>query len=78
MRLRGLRCAGRKLAQWAAPGLGESLLAEDRLRRGGYLKPAPVRCAWSEHLTGLRNREHLFWPVLMFEAWRETWNIGGA
>lgn len=57
---------------------GESLLAEDRLRSGGYLEPAPVRRAWSEHLSGLRNREHLLWPVLMFEAWRETWNIGGA
>lgn len=59
-------------------GWGESLLAEDRLRNGGYLDPAPVRNAWTEHLSGRRNHQDRLWTVLMFEAWRETWNIGGA
>ncbi len=56
----------------------ENLLAEDRLRDGGYLDPAPVRNAWAEHLSRRRNHQNRLWTVLMFEAWRETWNIGGA
>ncbi len=61
------------LRDWA-----ESLLAESRLRDGGYLDPAPIRDAWTEHLSGRRNHHNRLWTVLMFEAWRETWNIGGA
>ena len=61
------------LRDWA-----ESLLTESRLRNGGYLDPAPVRDAWAEHLSGRRNHQNRLWTVLMFEAWRETWNIGGA
>lgn len=35
------------LREWA-----ESLLAEERLRREGYLRPEPIRRAWQEHLSG--------------------------
>ena len=56
----------------------EGLLAEDRLRQGGYLEPAPIRKAWAEHLSGRRNHQHRLWAVLMFESWRETWGIGSA
>ena len=61
------------LRDWA-----ESLLAEDRLRDGGYFEPAPIRRAWADHLSGNRNRQYQLWPVLMFESWRETWGIGSA
>ena len=61
------------LREWA-----ESLLAEDRLRDGGYFEPAPIRRAWAEHLSGHRNRQYQLWTVLMFESWRETWAIGSA
>ena len=61
------------LRDWA-----ESLLAEDRLRKGGYFEPAPIRRAWAEHLSGHRNRQHQLWCMLMFESWRETWGIGSA
>ena len=61
------------LREWA-----EGLLAEGRLREGGYCKPAPIRSAWAEHLSGSRNRQHQLWTVLMFESWRETWGIGSA
>ena len=61
------------LRDWA-----ETLLSESRLRDSGYLDPAPVRDAWTEHLSGRRNHQSRLWTVLMFEAWRETWNIGGA
>ena len=61
------------LRDWA-----ESLLTEDRLRESGYFEPAPIRSAWARHLSGLRSSQHLLWPVLMFESWRETWGIGSA
>ena len=56
----------------------EGLLAEDRLRQGGYLEPAPIRKAWAEHLSGRRNHQNRLWAILMFESWRETWGIGSA
>ena len=61
------------LRDWA-----ESLLAEDHLRESGYFEPAPIRSAWAQHISGLRSSQHLLWPVLMFESWRETWGIGSA
>ena len=37
------------LREWA-----ESLLAEDRLRDGGYFELEPIRRAWADHLSGSR------------------------
>ena len=61
------------LRDWA-----ESLLAEDRLRDGGYFEVAPIRRAWADHLSRSQNRQYQLWTVLMFESWRETWGIGSA
>ncbi|MDP6705380.1 MAG: asparagine synthase (glutamine-hydrolyzing) [Alphaproteobacteria bacterium] len=52
------------LRDWA-----EDLLAEDRLRREGFLAPEPIRRAWQEHLEGKQNRHHHLWDVLSFQAW---------
>jgi asparagine synthase (glutamine-hydrolysing) len=52
------------LREWA-----EDLLAEPRLRRQGWLDPAPVRAAWAEHLSGRRDWTSRLWGVLMFRAW---------
>jgi len=52
------------LRDWA-----ESLLDEGRLRREGYLRHAPIRRVWNEHLSGKRNWQHQLWNVLMFQAW---------
>ena len=54
------------LRSWA-----EELISEERLRREGFLDPAPVRRMWDEHLSGKANRQYLLWDVLMFEAWLE-------
>jgi asparagine synthase (glutamine-hydrolysing) len=54
------------LREWA-----ETLLSEQRLRAAGFLQAGAVRALWQEHLHGRRNRAHLLWNVLMFEAWRE-------
>lgn len=55
------------LRDWA-----ESLLAEDRLRKEGYLDPAPIRAAWMAHLAGQASYGYRLWSVLMFQAWLEA------
>jgi asparagine synthase (glutamine-hydrolysing) len=52
------------LRDWA-----EDLLSEERIKREGYLHPAPIRKKWAEHLSGHRNNQHSLWCVLMFQAW---------
>lgn len=52
------------LRDWA-----NDLLAPDRLRREGYLRPEPIQALWREHLSGRRNWQYLLWDALMFEAW---------
>jgi len=54
------------LRDWA-----ENLLSEERIRREGFLNPAPIREKWNEHLSGQRNWQYLLWDVLMFQAWLE-------
>jgi asparagine synthase (glutamine-hydrolysing) len=55
------------LRDWA-----ESLLTPSRLAREGYLNPITVQSAWSEHISGRRNRAQQIWDVLMFQAWLES------
>lgn len=54
---------------------GEDLLAEGRLRAGGYLEPGAVRQLWADHLSGRPGRDYAVWAVLVFQAWLEA---GGA
>ncbi len=56
------------LAEWAA-----DLLSPGSLASGGFIRPGPVQAAWSQHLSGRRNRQHELWAVLMFETWRRKW-----
>ncbi|HEX6965392.1 MAG TPA: asparagine synthase (glutamine-hydrolyzing) [Gemmatimonadaceae bacterium] len=55
------------LRDWA-----EALLDESRLRREGYLDPAPIRAMWHNHVTGRVNEHYRLWDVLMFQAWLEA------
>jgi asparagine synthase (glutamine-hydrolysing) len=56
------------LREWA-----EGLLAPARLSSCGFVRVAPVRRAWQEHLDGNRNWQYPLWTVLMLQAWRERW-----
>ena len=56
------------LREWA-----ESLLAPARLASDGFVRVAPVRQAWQEHLEGTRNWQYPLWTVLMLQAWHERW-----
>jgi asparagine synthase (glutamine-hydrolysing) len=47
------------------------LLSECRLKRQGFLDPAPIRARWVEHLSGKRSWQYSLWGVLMFNAWLE-------
>jgi len=52
-------------------GWAETLLDERRLAQEGYLRAAPIRRRWEEHLSGARNWQHSLWAVLMFQSWLE-------
>jgi asparagine synthase (glutamine-hydrolysing) len=60
------------LREWAA-----ALLAPERLRREGFLRPGPVTDKWVEHQSGRRNWQYHLWDVLMFQAWLEAEDAGG-
>jgi len=54
------------LRDWA-----EALLDEHRMETEGYIKPAPVRMIWQQHLSGRHDWTVRLWSVLMFQAWLE-------
>jgi asparagine synthase (glutamine-hydrolysing) len=52
-------------------GWADALLEPARLRREGYLDPAPITAAWNEHLRGRHDWTVRLWSILMFQAWLE-------
>lgn len=65
---------GIPLDQWLRGPLREwasDLLAEDRLRREGFLHPQAITSAWQAHLKGEASFGYRLWSVLMFQAWLE-------
>ena len=65
------------LADWLRGPLrdwAETWLAENRLRKRGWLDPAPVRAAWNELLGGQgERRDEALWGICMLEAWADRW-----
>lgn len=65
---------GFPLGEWLRGPLrpwAEELLDARRLRTEGFFDAGPIRHAWTEHVSGGRDREYRLWDVLMFEAWLE-------
>lgn len=66
---------GIPLDQWLRGPLKEwagALLAEQRLRREGYLRPDAITRTWQAHLRGDGSYGYRLWSVLMFQAWLAT------
>jgi len=66
---------GIPLDQWLRGPLREwagELLAEDRLRREGYLHPEAITRTWNAHLQGQGAFGLRLWSVLMFQAWLDV------
>jgi asparagine synthase (glutamine-hydrolysing) len=60
------------IAEWLRGPLREwshDLLAPDRLRRQGLIRPEPIAAALAEHDSGRRNHDYPLWTVLMLQAW---------
>jgi asparagine synthase (glutamine-hydrolysing) len=55
------------LRGWAA-----DLLAPERLRREGFLRPGEITRRWRQHQAGTHNWQYHLWDVLMFQAWLEA------
>jgi len=58
------------LRDWA-----EELLRPASLASTGVLKPAQVNRRWQEHVRGSYDHQNMLWPVLMFQAWRQRWQV---
>ncbi len=58
------------LRTWA-----ETLLSFDTLGRNGLLDPAPIVRAWRDLQEGRRQTGSALWAVIMFQAWRERWQV---
>ena len=54
------------LRDWA-----EALIAPQRLRQEGLLRPEPIAQRWREHLAGTHDHTPSLWAVLMLQAWLE-------
>jgi asparagine synthase (glutamine-hydrolysing) len=66
---------GLPLAQWLRGPLREwasDLLSPARLANDELIDAAPVQRMWNEHRTRARDWQYQLWPILMFEAWRDT------
>jgi len=53
------------------------LLAEQRLRRLGYLDPRAVQQRVAEHLDGRADHRKEIWTLLMLQLWQEHWAGAG-
>ncbi len=62
------------VGDWLCDGLrdwAEDLLDPGRIRRDGFLNPAPIRDTWAQHLSGAADWQYPLWNVLMFQSWLE-------
>ena len=66
---------GIPLDQWLRGPLREwasDLLAEERLRREGYLHPKEITRTWNAHVRGEGSFGYRLWSLLMFQAWLQA------
>jgi asparagine synthase (glutamine-hydrolysing) len=56
-------------------GLVEHHLDPARLRAQGLFEPAVVQRLWQEHMANRANHSHILWSLLVFQQWRDRWNV---
>ncbi|MCA9563931.1 MAG: hypothetical protein KC561_10605, partial [Myxococcales bacterium] len=69
---------GVPVASWLRGPLRSLLLdylSPDRIKSAGYLRPEVVSRLVDEHLKGRRNNRKVLWTLLMFEIWRERFEL---
>lgn len=67
---------GIPVAKWFKGELRELLmdeLAEDKIRREGFFRPAMIARLIDEHLKGRANHRMKLWALLVFELWLKKW-----
>jgi asparagine synthase (glutamine-hydrolysing) len=72
---------GVPLAEWLRGPLRtwmQDLLAPNRLKEQGMLDPQLYTTAMSEHLSGVRDRRAELWHAIVFQAWADSNEAGGA
>jgi asparagine synthase (glutamine-hydrolysing) len=71
---------GMPVAAWLNGPLAEmanDLFAEDRLRAGGWFRPAHVQRMLAQHRAGAADHRKPLWTLLVFELWRAH-HLAGA
>lgn len=58
------------LREWS-----EALLSTRALEADGLFNADIIRKYWQEHLSGQRNWQYPLWCVLMYQSWREKYNV---
>ena len=69
---------GVPIADWLRKELRELLddyLSPVRLKQEGLLNPTVVSQIMNEHMEGTKNHQHQLWTLLMWEMWREKWDV---
>lgn len=56
-------------------GLLDHYLDPERLRRAGILRPDVIARLRREHDDNRANHSHLLWSLLVFEHWRDRWQV---
>jgi asparagine synthase (glutamine-hydrolysing) len=59
-------------------GWADALLTKDRLLAEGLFDADLVRNFWKEHLRGKIDCHQSLWPVLMFQAWYESYEVSAS
>ena len=69
------------IAEWLRGPLrdwAEDLLHERGLSEQGFLRPAPIRARWQQHMSGGRGHQQALWSVLMFQSWMRDQEHAGS
>ena len=50
-----------------------SMLSEKKLIEDEFIDQQKVSKIWNEHLSGVKNHQHVLWNIIMYQSWKEKW-----